>query len=108
MNRFQKEKRTAAGLRSFGVPVLLFAVIFSGFAVGIRSVSDNTREKQLESLRMAVHRDMVQCYAMEGRYPESLEYMEQHYGLLYDKETYFIDYEITGSNLMPDVTVIEK
>ena len=49
---------------------------------------------------------MVQCYSVEGRYPESLSYMEKHYGLEYDKYEFVISYEIIGSNRMPQVTVI--
>ena len=48
----------------------------------------------------------MQCYAIEGRYPPSLEYMEEHYGLVYDKDIFFVDYQPIGSNLYPDVTVI--
>ena len=39
-------------------------------------------------------------------YPESLSYLEEHYGITYDKENYVVDYEIIGSNILPDVTVI--
>ena len=47
-------------------------------------------------------------YAMEGAYPESLEYLKEHYGLNYDETRYIINYEVMGSNLMPDVMVLEK
>jgi len=49
-----------------------------------------------------------QCYAVEGCYPPSLEYLEQHYGLLYDEDSFFIDYEYYGSNLLPEVTVLRR
>ena len=35
-----------------------------------------------------------------------MQYLEEHYGLTYDSEKYVISYEIIGSNLMPDVSVI--
>jgi|GEM_PF-1169678 len=54
----------------------------------------------------AVLKGAVQCYAVEGRYPESLSYLEQHYGVSYDKDKFIVSYEITGSNRMPQVTVI--
>ena len=37
---------------------------------------------------------------------KALEYMEQHYGLTYDKKTFFVDYMPIAGNLYPDVTVI--
>ena len=50
----------------------------------------------------------MQCYAIEGFYPQSLSYLEDKYGLYLDRENYIIDYRFTGSNIMPDITVFEK
>lgn len=107
MNRFHKEKKRLNNIRT-AVQAGVFAAVFAGVWYGVQSVSGETARQQKKSLEKAVYRDMVHYYAMEGRYPESVAYMEEHYGLTYDKEKYFIDYEIIGSNLMPDVTVIEK
>lgn len=88
--------------------MILFAAVFAWAWTGIGSVSRESARQQKKSLEDALKKDMVHCYAMEGRYPESVQYMEEHYGLTYDKEKYLIDYELVGSNLMPDVMVIEK
>ena len=64
-----------------------------------------TSEQELESLKQAVIRSSVQCYALEGFYPESLEYLEDHYGLTYDDDKYVVSYEVTASNLMPSIDV---
>ena len=50
----------------------------------------------------------VHCYAIEGSYPESLQYLKDNYGLTYDEEKYFIDYQVLGSNILPDVTIIDR
>ena len=50
----------------------------------------------------------MQCYAIEGFYPQSLSYLEDKYGLYLDRGNYIIDYRFTGSNIMPDITVFEK
>ena len=50
----------------------------------------------------------MQCYSIEGAYPESLEYMEEHYGLTYDKDVFFVDYQPIAGNLYPDYTVIKR
>ena len=39
-----------------------------------------------ESSNAQMIKGAVQCYSVEGRYPESLSYMEKHYGLEYDKD----------------------
>ena len=71
-----------------------------------RSCWQRAQEKQ--SLEEAIQRDIVTCYALEGVYPESLEYLKEHYGLTYNEDRYIVNYEALGSNLMPDVTVMEK
>ena len=80
------------------VPLLLWGVS------AVRRSSDNS---QVDSLRQAILRSAVHCYAMKGRYPESLDYIKEHYGIDWDPDRYVIDYEIMGSNLMPDVTVFQ-
>jgi hypothetical protein len=45
---------------------------------------------------------------VEGTYPPSLEYLKEHYGLIYDEESYYIDYTAIGSNIMPDVTILPR
>ena len=45
---------------------------------------------------------------MEGSYPESLDYLKEHYGLTYDDHYFFVDYHAAGANLFPDVTIIER
>ena len=62
----------------------------------------------METLEQAVSRGIVHCYAMEGAYPESLQYLKDHYGLIYDEDRFFVDYQVLGSNLIPDVTIIDR
>lgn len=83
-------------------------MLFVLFLQGIGSVSESTLSKQQESLETALERSISQCYAVEGSYPPSLEYLKQHYGLLYDEDSFFIDYEYYGSNLLPEVTVLRR
>ncbi len=59
-----------------------------------------------ETLRSAIARAVVQCYAIEGRYPPSVEYLEENYGIQIDRERYYVFYEGFASNVMPDITVI--
>ena len=51
---------------------------------------------------------ITECYALEGAYPPDIDYLTAHYGLTYDADTYFIDYQYIGSNLRPDVTIIKR
>jgi len=61
-------------------------------------------KRQLEIL---LRHTAVSCYASEGFYPPDIAYMQEHYGLDFDKESYVVRYERTASNWMPDITVLE-
>ena len=108
MNRFEQKNRSLWQKLIYLLPILAFIVLFVLFLQGIGSVSESTLNKQQESLETALERSISQCYAVEGSYPPSLEYLEQHYGLLYDEDSFFIDYEYYGSNLLPEVTVLRR
>ena len=108
MNRFEQKSMSFGRKLIYLLPVLAFLILFVLFIQGIGSVNDSTLNKQQESLETALERSISQCYAVEGSYPPSLEYLEQHYGLLYDEDSFFVDYEYYGSNLLPEVTVLRR
>ena len=108
MNRFEQKSMSLGRKLIYLLPILAFVILFVLFLRGIGSVGESTLSKQQESLETALERSISQCYAVEGCYPPSLEYLEQHYGLLYDEDSFFIDYEYYGSNLLPEVTVLRR
>lgn len=61
-----------------------------------------------QQLEESLRRAAVACYAAEGIYPPDVDYLEEHYGLQIDRARYTVSYDIFGSNLMPDITVLEK
>ena len=105
MVRFQNQKKSRKNRRVF-LSICVFLVILLLFISGIDS--DSTRRHQKESLERALNRSIVYCYATEGTYPESLEDLKAHYGLTYDEDLFFVDYQTVGANIYPDVTIIEK
>lgn len=73
------------------------------------SVDNLGKRTQEESYQLAcegIKRAAVECYALEGFYPPSIDYLTERYGLVIDSERYFVAYQYIASNLMPDITVI--
>lgn len=106
MKRFyygKRQSRVRGAMISF---VVFFAVVLL-FCAGIDGASRKAKREQKNSLEDAVWRNITQYYAIEGKYPESLEVLKEEYGLQYDSEEFFVDYQVFGANLMPDVTVLE-
>ena len=106
MKRFYHEKSHI--LRNPSLLLVFFLLAFSVFFLGIHKISEETNQAQKEHLTQAISRGVAHCYATNGYYPESLDYLKTHYGITYDSEKYFIDYQILGENSFPDITIIEK
>lgn len=92
----------------WGVPLCAGALIAAFLLVFSSRLSATAHAQSLEAVRQNVSRCMVQCYAVEGRYPPSISYLESHYGLTVDHDRYLIHYEVFGANLMPHLIVAEK
>lgn len=105
--RFSQESTAHFSRRLFTGIVLLAAVPLL-FSQAVDALSDRAGAEQKKNLEDAVWRGITQCYAMEGRYPQSMEYLKQEYGIQYDSQQFFVDYQALGANILPDVTVIEK
>ncbi len=105
-NRFDKSHGDRIKNVIYALPLILFIIIGALFVNGVASVSETTLTKQRESLETALHRSISQCYAVEGIYPPSLAYIEENYGLTYDKELFYVDYQPFSSNIFPDITIL--
>ena len=90
------------------LPVLLLVVVLGVFIAFSGSFTASNLEHEREALENALDRSITQCYALEGSYPADLSYLKEHYGLTYNEEHFFIDYQYIGGNLRPDVTIIER
>lgn len=108
MNRFANHRRITLSQiwQILSSAFLIGFVIF--FIIGINTVDDSTAGEQAKNLESAVWRSVAQCYAVEGAYPPSLDYLKDHYGLIYDTDRFYIDYTAIGSNIMPDITILPR
>lgn len=61
--------------------------------------------EQLATLQNALRRASVTCYALEGRYPPTLEYLTENYGVVIDEDRFIVYYDVFGHNIMPDIDV---
>lgn len=66
---------------------------------------DRHTAQKLERLQAQARSAAVTCYAVEGRYPRTLSYLEEAYGLRYDKARYAVYYDAFASNVPPDIDV---
>jgi hypothetical protein len=88
--------------------VIVIALLCALAAFVSGGMSSQVTENQTKFLSDAVRRSAVQCFALEGRFPDSIKYLEDNYGLLIDHDRYYVYYEYVGSNLIPQVRVHQK
>lgn len=87
------------------VPVLCFVVVVALIVFGVGNVAASAHAEQQKIMERAIRRAAVQCYAIEGRYPPDLAYLEEHYGLILDESRYVYHYRQVGDNLTPEISV---
>lgn len=106
MKRFLHEK--SYHWIKHAMAIALFLTVFFLFLLGLSGVSNTNHSHRTKALETAILRGIIHCYATEGHYPESLEFLLEQYYISYDTEEFFIDYQILGENIFPDITIIEK
>ena len=94
-------------LRSALLPILFTVVVMLIIVYGLQQTALSSKSEGLKILEDSVRRAVAKCYAVEGSYPESVAYLEEHYGIHIDKTKYVVHYDIFASNIMPDIMVIE-
>lgn len=80
--------------------VLIILILFMGFNNTQKAISDD----ELIRLRDNIMKAAINCYAIEGFYPDDIAYLEENYSLIID-DSYNIFYEVQGSNMMPSISV---
>ena len=100
---------TVFGNGSLGIGVVLMlcaiALIITLWVVaGIAGVQ--AREQGAYTLRQSILECAMQCFAVEGAYPPTLDYLQENYGLAINEEDYLVRYEAFASNILPSVVVM--
>ena len=86
----------------------VFALLFVCVLFGLRNANGTVSETGLKNAEEAVRRAAVTCYALEGSYPESYDYLREHYSVRVNEKCYDVHYSVFASNLMPDITVTKR
>ena len=85
------------------IAVVLIAAVLLVNRIGTAQDSAET-----DIVRNAVKNAALTCYAVEGAYPDDVEYLREHYHLAYDEDRYLITYDAFASNMIPDIFVTER
>lgn len=88
--------------------VLALAAIFVLVYTFAGHSGQDLTEESAAAIQEAVRRSAMQCYVVEGVYPENLSYLEENYGLQINTRDFYVVYDAFASNLPPDIRVRAK
>ena len=83
----------------------IFAAVALSIGFGVAAAGKTSVSRQIVLLKDTVRREAIQCYALEGSYPQDLAYLKERYGLRYDADRYVVHYKFLGGNLLPEISV---
>lgn len=92
-------------LRALTITLIVLSLLFSGAVMLLGYVEQTSEEAQIDLVRNAVRNAVLTCYAVEGAYPQDVEYLVDNYGLAYDQNRFLISYDAFASNIFPDIRV---
>ena len=101
-------KKQSGWKQEYLFPGITFLLVIGALLAGGFYFDYVSNMQNIDLLRQSARKAVVQCYTIEGEYPSNVEYLEKNYGLEYNHEKYFIDYELFASNVMPNIDVFEK
>ena len=100
----KKNYMRAAYVISIIVLLIMIAIVIKA----VSSYDEAYARARLDTVREAVYEALITCYALEGSYPGSLDYLADNYGLIIDRDRYIYHYSIFASNILPEFDVIPK
>lgn len=102
MHLYETKRKHNRSLLAAGIVFLVVVVLFGAL---LASVTRQSSARETALLDSAIRRAVVTCYAVEGKYPPSLDYLSENYGVRVDETRYAVFYDVFAENVMPTVTV---
>lgn len=103
----RKKRKDWKAVGGYLLSAAVFGIVLVVFVQGMSLFAAKAGREGADTLRQAVTRASVQCYAIEGRYPPSVAYLEENYGVQIDRSRYTVFYNGFASNIMPEITIQE-
>lgn len=92
----------------FSLVAVIIIVIFAiCIIMGISKYLDNNSDDDIINITESIDNTLVTVYALEGAYPSDLYYLS-NYGMIFNDDVYYYDYQFIGYNIKPSVYVSRK
>ena len=88
--------------------IVLFVMMLFLVLTGLIRTEKTIENEGARAVSESIRRAAVSCYALEGSYPESYDYLKKQYNLKINDKLYEVQYTVFASNIMPEITVIRR
>lgn len=102
----KREINLAPVKMALAVAVMVLAVFC--LYKGVQKMENGQQAESVKQLDSSIRKAVLTCYATEGVYPPTVDYLKQNYGIQIDEERFAVFYEVFGDNIMPEITIVEK
>lgn len=90
------------------IPIVLFGIMLTWLIISLSNTSRSAGRQEMAAVKGTIENGITMCYAIEGAYPPSMEYLSENYGITYDTAKYIVRYERFADNIRPTVRVVER
>jgi len=101
------KKNFISRLISAIVPIFFTLIIVGIIMVGLRQTEEANRAEGVRLLEEALMRVVVHSYAVNGYFPDSLDYIVENFGIYIDTSRFLVHYEPIATNILPNIIVFE-
>ena len=86
----------------------LFGLICIGVYFGAGESNQSNNEENLQQLEEHLQQATLQCFSIEGEYPEDLAYLKENYKIYINEDIYQVNYLYQGANIKPKILIMRK
>ena len=104
----RKRKSSFYLIRNAVAAAALSASAIAIVSASIANSNESRKSENLSIIESGVRRAATECYAVEGFYPDSLQYLIDNYDLHIDENECIVHYSPVSSNIMPEIRVIAR
>ena len=91
------------------IKIVLLTAVIGGLLYAMNAGAARLNQAEsMKQLENSIRKATMTCYATEGIYPPTLEYLKKKYGIQIDESRFTVFYEVFAKNLMPEITVMEN
>ncbi len=94
--------------RNIFLTLLVFCLLIGCLFLGFSNLEKTEDDQDYLRVEESIRKTVMACYAIEGSYPEDIEYLKENYGLYFNDELYQVHFRYLGGNIMPEYKVFLK